>query len=127
MITDAYNSKAIYEQICERFRKLILYGGMAPGEKMPSVRSLAAELSINPNTIQKAFAELERQGYIVSRQGKGSFVAENAVLIERRLEEISGDFRLLAEEAMRMGIDSGRIRAIMEKALDDAGKGTKQN
>ena len=127
MITDCYNCKAVYGQICEHFRKLILYGGMAPGDKMPSVRSLAAELSINPNTIQKAFAELERQGYIVSRQGKGSFVAENAVLIEHRMEEISDAFRLLSEEALRMGIDSDRIRAVMEKALDDAGKGTKQN
>ena len=75
MITLNYrDSKPIYEQICDGIRRLILTGVLAEDEKLPSVRELAQQLSINPNTIQRAYRELETEGCIYSLPGKGSFV-----------------------------------------------------
>ena len=64
IIIDYKDSRPIYEQVVDKFRLLILNGVLGANDKMPSVRTLAMELSINPNTIQRAYAELERQGYI---------------------------------------------------------------
>ena len=89
--------RPIYEQVKDSFRQLILSGVMRPEEKMPSVRELASGLAINPNTIQRAYRELEQEGYICSVPGKGSFVsaAEDAAKAHRRellqqLKELSG-------------------------------------
>ena len=85
MITIDYQSRApIYEQIVEKFQMLIVKGVLAPGSRMPSVRSLAVELSINPNTIQKAFSVLEQEGYIFSVKGRGNFVSESASLFDKK-------------------------------------------
>lgn len=87
MITIDYQNRApIYEQIVERFQTLILKGILPPGSQMPSVRSLAIELSINPNTIQKAYAALEKEGYIYPVKGRGNFVADNDDLLEQKRE-----------------------------------------
>jgi GntR family transcriptional regulator len=72
------DSRPIYEQIQRELRRMILSGGLAAGSRLPSVRELAAELAINPNTIQRAYRELESEGLILSITGKGSFVAEQS-------------------------------------------------
>ena len=75
MLTLNYrDSRPIYEQIKDGLRRMIVTGAMAQDEKLPSVRALATQLSINPNTIQRAYNELEAEGYIYSVAGKGSFV-----------------------------------------------------
>ena len=75
MILIDYNDKRpIYEQIAGRFQALIISGVMEADEKLPSVRTLAVELSINPNTIQRAYGELEKDGFIYTVKGKGNFV-----------------------------------------------------
>ena len=103
MITIDYQSKLpLYEQIAGRFQALILKGALPPGSRMPSVRSLAMELSINPNTIQKAFSLLETQGYIYPVKGRGNFVADTAALAEKEKQ-------LLLEEAEKL-ISTGRKR-----------------
>ena len=71
IVLDYKDRRPIYEQIVERFQELILVKVLECGEKLPSVRNLAMELSINPNTIQRAYMELERQGFIYSIKGKG--------------------------------------------------------
>jgi GntR family transcriptional regulator len=71
---DYRDARPIYTQIVDGFREQILSGILAPGERMPSVRDLATQLTINPNTIQRAYRELEMAGWIVSVPGKGSFV-----------------------------------------------------
>lgn len=71
------DSRPIYEQIRDGLRKLIVTGALSADEKLPSVRALAAQLAINPNTIQRAYNELEGEGYIYSVPGKGSFAAAN--------------------------------------------------
>ena len=71
------DTRPIYEQIKDQFRKLILTGGIAQGEKLPSVRELATQLAINPNTIQRAYRELEITGVIQTLPGKGCFVCHS--------------------------------------------------
>lgn len=106
MITVDYQSKTpLYEQIVERFSLLILKGVLKPDEKMPSVRSLAISLSINPNTIQKAYAALEQQGYLYSVKGRGSFVAGVSTLKEQEKTNFYKDLDQLLKYGMDIGID----------------------
>ena len=96
--------RPIYEQIQSELRRLMLTGALPPGSRLPSVRSMATELSINPNTIQRAYAELERQGYIYSVKGRGSFVADNRQIRERKRQEIWDQLELLIRDAKGTGI-----------------------
>ena len=105
---DYRDARPIYEQIVERYQFLILKNILEPGEKMPSVRQMAAELSINPNTIQRAYAMLEAEGYIVSVRGKGSFVAGSQALYEKKEQEWLGKLRGLLEEGKALGIPGQR-------------------
>ncbi len=75
---DYRDARPIYTQIVDGFRDQILSGILAPGERLPSVRELAAQLTINPNTIQRAYRELETDGFIVTVTGKGCFVSDHA-------------------------------------------------
>lgn len=104
IVIDYKDTRPIYEQIVERFRMLILKGVMREGEQMPSVRSLAMELSINPNTIQKAYAELERQGFIYTVKGRGNFVAADGNLMEERRQEYLQQIIALARELLEIGM-----------------------
>lgn len=120
MITlDYRDRRPLYEQIIERFQDLMYQEVLKENEKLPSVRSLAMELSINPNTIQRAYTELERQGFIYSVKGKGSFVADSGRLRRERLREWEREFDRLAEEGFQIGLSAedltGRIRSLEEK------------
>lgn len=84
VVIDYQNRKPIYEQIVERFQMLIVKGILEPDSQMPSVRALATELSINPNTIQKAYAVLEQEGYIYPIKGRGNFVSGNQALVNKK-------------------------------------------
>ncbi|MCD8398575.1 MAG: GntR family transcriptional regulator [Lachnospiraceae bacterium] len=84
---DLQNRRPIYEQITERFETLIVNGVLEPDSQMPSVRSLAMELSINPNTIQKAYSMLEQEGYIYPVKGRGNFVSGNGALMKQKKQE----------------------------------------
>ena len=98
------DSRPIYEQIKDGLKKLIVTGGLAADERLPAVRALATQLSINPNTIQRAYTELERQGYIYSVKGRGSFVADNRQIRERKRQEIWDQLELLIRDAKGTGI-----------------------
>ena len=87
IILDYQDRRPLYEQITEKFRMLILKGALPPGEKLPSVRQMAMELSINPNTIQRAYMELEQEGLIYPVKGKGNFVAEASRIVKKRRDE----------------------------------------
>lgn len=84
ILIDYKDRRPIYEQVVEKLSELMVRGILEQNSQLPSVRSLATELSINPNTIQRAYAELERQGYIYSVKGRGSFVAENHQIREQK-------------------------------------------
>ncbi len=88
ILIDYKDSRPIYEQVVDKFRLLILNGVLKADEKMPSVRTLAMELSINPNTIQRSYSELERQGYIYTVKGRGNFVSDTTQLKDEYRKEI---------------------------------------
>ncbi|MGN0377185.1 MAG: GntR family transcriptional regulator [Suilimivivens sp.] len=104
ILIDFKDSRPIYEQVVEKFRMLILKGAIVPDEKLPSVRNLAVELSINPNTIQRAYGELERQGYIYTVKGKGNFASGSAKLLVQYKEEIKSRLKELCETAVSVGM-----------------------
>lgn len=114
IIIDYRDRRPIYEQIVERFQELILKNILEPDSQLPSVRNLAMDLSINPNTTQRAYAELERQGYIYSVQGKGSFVAENDRLVLKKKEEILDEATRLIRTAKEYGIKKNEITNVIE-------------
>jgi GntR family transcriptional regulator len=103
IIIDYKDTRPIYEQIVGRFELLILRGVLQTDEQMPSVRTLAMELSINPNTIQRAYTELERQGFIYSVKGRGSFVAYSDKLLEGKRAELRDRVDSVRKEAEELG------------------------
>jgi GntR family transcriptional regulator len=97
--------RPIYEQVKDGFRTLILTGAMRPDERMPSVRELATQLAINPNTIQRAYRELEQEGCICSVPGKGSFVADARDTAALRRNELLVQLKEISEELKKLGVD----------------------
>ena len=110
------DSRPIYEQIRDGLRKLIVTGALSADEKLPSVRALAAQLAINPNTIQRAYTELERQGYIYSIKGKGSFAADNSRMKAGILQEWKGHFNSAVEEGIKVGVTAGEMKEMIDTA-----------
>lgn len=95
--------RPLYQQIIDKFKELVLTGALKEGDKIPSVRELAATLAINPNTIQRAYREMENQGYILSVPAKGSFVAPVKAVDSPRLEELRQKLRSVIRELRYMG------------------------
>ena len=117
------DSKPIYEQIREGLRRLVITGAIAKDEKLPSVRELASELAINPNTIQRAYRELETEGNIYTVAGKGSFAAEQSDVNGRRNEELLKEFDEIVRELLYL---SGDKEALIRRIEEIAGGGEKQ-
>ena len=111
IVIDYQNRKPIYEQIVERFQMLIVKGILEADSQMPSVRTLASELSINPNTIQKAYTILEQQGYIYPVKGRGNFVSGNQTLKEKKEEFFFQKLRDVIQEGKELGIEKERCIA----------------
>ena len=114
IILDYKDRRPIYEQVIEKMEELMLLGVLGENEPLPSVRNLAMDLSINPNTIQRAYTELERQGYIYTVKGKGSFVAENSVMRENKKKELLIRVSEVIDEAIRLGISDEEIKKMLE-------------
>ena len=98
------DSRPIYEQVKTTLRKLIVSGAMSPDEKLPSVRELASQLVINPNTIQRAYRELEQEGYIISIPGKGSYANLSAQVDEGRKKELLTAMDEIVAELLYLGV-----------------------
>lgn len=111
-LIDYQDSRPIYEQIVENFKLQMYKGILQPDDQMPSVRTLAMELSANPNTVQKAYAELERQGFIYTVKGRGNFVKGNDALKDNKKEELILKVLELMKEADEIGIS---IEEFMEE------------
>lgn len=95
--------RPIYEQVKFSMRRLILSGSMKPGERLPSVRDLSAHLAVNPNTVQRAYRDLEAEGYIYSIPGKGSFVADDQKVDQGRIDKLLEQFDEAVTELSFMG------------------------
>lgn len=109
IIIDYKDRRPIYEQVIERFQDLIVKGILKPDSQLPSVRNLAIELSINPNTIQRAYAELERQGFIYSIKGRGSFVSFNEELLTMKKKEVIEEIAKVTELAKNIQITEKEV------------------
>ena len=103
--------RPIYEQIQAELRRLMLTGALPPGSRLPSVRELAGQLAINPNTIQRAYEALEQEGYVYSVPGKGSFAAHRLEMDDRRKEELLRQLDAIAEELRYLGVTAEDIAA----------------
>ena len=113
------DSKPIYEQIKDGLRRLVVSGAVRTDEKLPSVRELATSLSINPNTIQKAYRELESEGYIYTIAGKGSYAAQRADVATGRNEELMKEFDEIVKELLYLCQD----KDILIKRIEEIAKG----
>lgn len=109
ILLDQMDRRPIYEQITEKLSELMIRGILSENSALPSVRNLAAELSINPNTVQRAYIELEREGYIYSVKGKGSFVSPIDKLKAKKLDELN--------LTLRTDIERARIAGVREEEL----------
>lgn len=112
------DSRPIYEQIKDGLRRMVVSGALAPDEKLPSVRALATQLSINPNTIQRSYNELEAEGLICSVPGKGSFVSPDRSADLRRRLELTEKFHEIAAELRYLGVGQEELLALIKEVAD---------
>ncbi len=120
---DYTDHRPVYEQIKENFKNLIITGAMAEGDSMPSVRELAAILGINPNTIQRAYKELETEGFIYSMRAKGSFVAPRTNIIDSKYkEELMLELNKVLSELAFSGVKKEEICNLIDNLFEEEGK-----
>lgn len=118
---DATSSTPIYEQIVNEIKEGILKGIIEPGDKLPSVREMAKMMTLNPNTIQKAYQELERQKVTVTMRGRGTFVSEDYKprKDEEKLMEVREFFKKGIVEAYYMGFKEEDIYEMIKSLLKE--------
>jgi len=118
---DLKSRKSIYEQVVDNIKELILTGVLKAEEKIPSVRELSKTLTVNPNTIQKAYRELEYQGYLYTVSGLGTFVSspEEIKVDEKKIREIKDLIRGYIRELYYLGLSAERIRAITDELHEE--------
>ncbi len=109
------DTKPIYEQIKDGLRRLILTGAIVADEKLPSVRELAASLAINPNTIGRAYRELEQEGYVYTVAGKGTFAAPRGQFASARTEGLLEKFDNVVTELLYMSVRPEQLNARMDR------------
>ena len=112
VILDYRDARPIYTQIADGIREQVAAGILCSGDKLPSVRELAATLAINPNTIQRSYRQLELEGWIVSIQGKGCFVSGELSIRQRESDRLLAEFDKLVSQLERCGVDR---RELMER------------
>ena len=119
------DSKPIYEQVEDGIRKLVVNNLIAADEKLPSVRELASKYALNPNTISRAYRELEEQGYIYTLNGKGTFVAANEKVNDMRKEELLQQFDELVKELSFLMVPTeqlvervSNVKMVMERGTE---------
>ncbi|MBQ7399524.1 MAG: GntR family transcriptional regulator [Clostridia bacterium] len=116
---DYADGKPIYEQIKDNFKQLIIEGVLKPDDRIPSVRELAISMAINPNTIQKAYKELEFEGYVYSVRAKGVFVAslEN-IALDKNTEKLYKNLEDAVRELYFVGEDKAKLIDAIEKIYE---------
>ena len=122
---DLKSRKSIYEQVVDNVKELIVTGVMPAESKLPSVRELSKQLTVNPNTIQKAYRELEHQGYIYTVTGLGCFVAvrDEKEIDEKRVKQIMEELILVVRELMYLGIAPEEIKKKVDEIFSERRSG----
>lgn len=120
------DARPIYEQVRDGLRHLVVTGALQAGDKLPSVRALASSLAINPNTIQRAYSQLEKTGVIYSVKGKGNFVAADPKrLREEKMEQILQEMEKLLRQALALGVGRERMENWLHSLLEKEEGGNK--
>ncbi len=116
---DPGSSEPLFQQIVNRVKQAVALGRLRPGDRLPSVRELARELVINPNTIARAFRELEGEGVTLSRRGSGTFVAERKVVLkaDERRRRLRDAMEAALRDAVHLGLGEDEVRKVFEAAL----------
>jgi len=112
---DYKDKRALYQQIKDKIKLLIIQGVLLEDEKLPSVRELASNLTINPNTIQRAYKELEEEGYIYSIRGKGNFVCEREDKSTVKVNALLKDLDKLVEEIKYIGVSREKVEKVISE------------
>lgn len=125
---DLRSRDPIYQQLVEKFKELIINNVLKKDEQLPSVRTLAQQLTINPNTIQKAYRELETQGYIYSVKGKGSFV-DTAIETNNQvaIKHIQAELTKLMREALFLGLSKTALTEMINQIEEQAERGSQDD
>lgn len=121
---DVKSRKSIYEQVVDNIKELIITGVLAPQEKLPSVRDLSREITINPNTVQKAYRELEHQGYVYTVSGLGTFVSlpQDRPVDEKKLAELKENLHSCIKELLYLGIAPDAVLQMADSMLKERGE-----
>jgi len=117
ILLDYRDKRPLYEQVEEKLEHLIVCGVLKPNTKMPSVRSLAVELSINPNTIQRAYAQLEQAGFLYTIVGRGNFVSPESNWQGSKHKALKNDLTSLIEQALEAGMTPASIQQILDQTI----------
>ncbi len=127
IILDYQDRRPLYEQIVEKFRTLILRGALPPESRLPSVRQLALELSINPNTIQRAYMELEQEGLIYPVKGRGNFVADSRNLQAKAREDYEKELTGVIYKGMSLGVTEEAMLHVIRSCFEGESAGSTEN
>ncbi len=122
IILDYQDRRPIYEQVTEKFRMLILRGVMPPESRMPSVRQLAMELAINPNTIQRAYMQLEQEGLIYPVKGRGNFVADTEQIRKKSREDYQQELRVVVQKGIELGMEEDELIYIVKACYKEGSR-----
>jgi GntR family transcriptional regulator len=117
---DPHGGAPIYVQLTEQVKRAIAVGALAAGERLPTVKALALELKLNPNTIARVYRDLERDGFIATAAGRGSFVRQNGVVDEARRAATtvaSTQIHAAVREARSLGLTLGEVRDIADASM----------
>lgn len=121
IVLDYRDKRPIYEQVVEKLEHLIICGGMEANSKLPSVRTLAMELSVNPNTIQRAYAQLEQDGYIYTIIGRGNYVTDKSEWQKGHFESLKRDFTELLKQARDAGLPHQELLSLIDSVYNSQG------
>ena len=113
IVLDLRDKRPIYEQVVEKLSQLIVCGALEPDSKLPSVRNLAIDLSVNPNTIQRAYAQLEQDGYLYTVTGRGNFVSDSSSWKKGRMSAVENELRQVLKEARQTGMSRENVENIV--------------
>ena len=116
---DYRDIRPIYAQITDEVRQQIAAGVLVQGDKLPSVRELAVELSINPNTIQRAYMTLEQEGLIYPVKGKGNFVADTSSIQKKSRKDYCREFQKLVRKGRKLGISEKTLTDLVQKEFEE--------
>lgn len=121
ILIDYRDKRPIYEQIVEKLERLIVCGALEPDAKMPSVRNLGMELSVNPNTIQRAYNQLEQEGCLYTVSGRGSFVAPEGEWRAGKKNRMLEEWTLVTRRAKEAGLTKGELMRELERVYEEVG------